>query len=98
MSRPIGRGLGLPWARFCHCECRIEAGVAKVSSTLSCTSTGPDFGSCISHEKGHFVYFYLPRFLSPIELAEQKREGRKLEKEKLLSQDCLLYTSPSPRD
>ena len=33
------------------------------------------------------MYFYLPRFLSPIELAEQKREGRKLEKEKLLSQE-----------
>lgn len=54
---------------------------------------GPDFGSYITHEQNHFVYFYLPRFLSPVEVAEQKREARKLEEEKLLSKERTV-----PRD
>ena len=32
---------------------------------------GPDFGSYVTHEKGYFTYFYLPRNLSPIEALAQ---------------------------
>eukprot|EP00908_Phaeocystis_cordata_P015127 Transcript_2624.p1 GENE.Transcript_2624~~Transcript_2624.p1 ORF type:complete len:327 (+),score=143.60 Transcript_2624:280-1260(+) len=38
---------------------------------------GPDFGSYVTHEKGYFCYFYLPRNLSPIEALEKARRERK---------------------
>ena len=31
---------------------------------------GPDFGSYVTHEAKHFIYFYLPRGLSPQEKAK----------------------------
>ena len=38
---------------------------------------GPDFGSYVTHEKGHFAYFYLPRDLSPLEALEKARAERR---------------------
>ena len=38
---------------------------------------GPDFGSYVTHEKGCFTYFYLPRDLSPLEALEKAREERR---------------------
>tara|TARA_B100000768_G_C11214053_1_gene347323 strand:+ start:562 stop:807 length:246 start_codon:yes stop_codon:yes gene_type:complete len=32
---------------------------------------GPDFGSYVTYERGHFCYFYLRRKLSPIEALEK---------------------------
>lgn len=38
---------------------------------------GPDFGSYVSHEKGHMIYLYLPRYLAPTEKIEYDRDIRK---------------------
>lgn len=38
---------------------------------------GPDFGSYVSHEKGHMIYLYLPRYLAPTEKIEYERGIRK---------------------
>ena len=38
---------------------------------------GPDFGSYVSHEKGHMIYLYLPRYLAPTEKIEYDRDVRK---------------------
>lgn len=38
---------------------------------------GPDFGSYVSHEKGHMIYLYLPRYLAPTEKIEYERSQRK---------------------
>lgn len=38
---------------------------------------GPDFGSYVSHEKGHMIYLYLPRYLAPTEKIEYDRDLRK---------------------
>ena len=38
---------------------------------------GPDFGSYVSHEKGHMIYLYLPRYLAPTEKVEYQRDQRK---------------------
>jgi len=32
-----GRSLGLPWARFCHCEGLLESDLAEASAALSHT-------------------------------------------------------------
>lgn len=55
---------------------------------------GPDFGSYVTHERGHFCYFYLPRKLSPIEALEKARCERK-EREKQTRQQANPTPTPT---
>ena len=72
---------------------------------------GPDFGSYVTHEAKHFIYFYLPRGLSPQEKAkggasaqgQQKmvrpppRPPRAPRARPLARRRCLAHAARAPR-
>ena len=49
---------------------RMDKRFASTSGGRWHCIVGPDFGSYVTHEKHHFIYFYLPRGLSPQEKAK----------------------------
>ena len=70
---------------------RIKKRMEKTHKSLSnghwhCV-VGPDFGSCITYEKGLYIYMYLPRYLSPVEDVEYKKEQRRKAKEQTQTEE-----------
>lgn len=56
---------------------RMERSHQSISGGKWHCIVGPDFGSYVTHEKGHFAYFYLPRDFSPLEALEKTRAERR---------------------
>ena len=56
---------------------RMDKRFASTSGGRWHCIVGPDFGSYVSHEKGHMIYLYLPRYLAPTEKIEYERSQRK---------------------